>query len=285
MRITKNSRKFVAINIVLYLLRSMKKFLVSFALLAMVVLLNSCGGSKKIVYFQNIDNINLDDSEKLHSAKIMPKDMLSITVSTIDPAASAPFNMNVTAASSSVRSTASTNGQEYLVDNEGYIEFPVVGKLQVAGLTNAQCQEFIKAKIAPYLAASEKPIVVVRISDFKVTILGEVNSPRVITMSTERPNIMEAIAQAGDLTLYGKRDNVMLIREDASGKKSVHRLDLRDACLIESPYYYLQQNDIIYIQPNGAKANTAQFSTATALWTGLASSILSLASVIIGLTR
>ena len=263
----------------------MKKFLVSFALLAMVVLLNSCGGSKKIVYFQNIDNINLDDSEKLHSAKIMPKDMLSITVSTIDPAASAPFNMNVTAASSSVRSTASTNGQEYLVDNEGYIEFPVVGKLQVAGLTNAQCQEFIKGKIAPYLAASEKPIVVVRISDFKVTILGEVNSPRVITMSTERPNIMEAIAQAGDLTLYGKRDNVMLIREDASGKKSVHRLDLRDACLIESPYYYLQQNDIIYIQPNEAKANTALFSTATALWTGLASSILSLASLIVNLVR
>jgi polysaccharide export outer membrane protein len=263
----------------------MKKFLVSFALLAMVMLLNSCGGSKKIVYFQNIDNINLDDSEKLHSAKIMPKDMLSITVSTIDPAASAPFNMNVTSASSSVRSTASTNGQEYLVDNEGYIEFPVVGKLQVVGLTSAQCQEFIKGKIAPYLAASEKPIVVVRISDFKVTILGEVNSPRVITMSTERPNIMEAIAQAGDLTLYGKRDNVMLIREDASGKKSVHRLDLRDACLIESPYYYLQQNDIIYIQPNAARASTNQYSPATALWVGLASSVLSLASLIVNLVR
>ena len=111
------------------------------------------------------------------------------------------------------------------------------------------------------------------------------NSSSVIPVTTEKLSIIEAIAQAGDLTLYGKRDNVMLIREDADGHKSVHRLNLKDANLINSPYYYLQQNDIVYVEPIAAKANSAQVSVSTSIWVGLASSILSLASLIVGLTR
>ena len=171
------------------------------------------------------------------------------------------------------------------MDNDGNIEFPIVGKLHVAGLTKKQCQDLIKEKISSYLSATEKPIVTVRMSSFHVTVLGEVNSSSVIPVTTEKLSIIEAIAQAGDLTLYGKRDNVMLIREDADGHKSVHRLNLKDANLINSPYYYLQQNDIVYVEPIAAKANSAQVWVSTSIWVGLASSILSLASLIVGLTR
>lgn len=264
----------------------MKKILIPFILLAAVLLTGSCGGSKRVVYFQNIDTLSLAASKGQHDTKIMPKDQLSITVVTTDPAASAPFNLTVngTVGTRGQLSSAS-NLQDYAVDNDGNIEFPIVGKLHVAGLTKKQCQDLIKEKISSYLSATEKPIVTVRMSSFHVTVLGEVNSSSVIPVTTEKMSIIEAIAQAGDLTLYGKRDNVMLIREDADGHKSVHRLNLKDANLINSPYYYLQQNDIVYVEPIAAKANSAQVSVSTSIWVGLASSILSLASLIVGLTK
>lgn len=264
----------------------MKKVFFPLILLTLTLLIGSCSGSKKVAYFQNIDSLSLAASRGLYDAKIMPKDQLTITVSTTDPQAASPFNLAVAGAVGNNGQLSSTsNLQGYLVDNEGNIDFPVVGKLHVVGLTKTQCQDLIKQKIAPYLAATERPIVTVRMSSYRITVIGEVNSPGVIPVATEKMSVVEALAQAGDLTLYGKRDNIMLIREDATGAKSSYRLNLNDANLINSPFYYLQQNDILYVEPNGVKAKGSGIGSSTTIWFSVTGMAMSLATFIISLVR
>ena len=244
----------------------MKK-LIAFAIVAfaIVTMLGSCGSYKQVAYFQNIDSLNLSASRMLYDATIKPKDQLSIIVKTTDEKVSEPFNLIKNSMSN--MSTEGNNLQNYLVDNNGDIEFPVVGKVHVLGLTCRQCEELIRTKISPYLAASERPLVMVRMGSFRVVVL------------------VEAIAQAGDLGLQGKRKNVLLIREDATGMKSSHRMDLTDANIFNSPYYYLQQNDIIYVEPNGAKKGTAGLSNSISFWIGLVSSIISLATLAVSVAK
>lgn len=264
----------------------MKKFFFPIIALAMFVLLESCSSSKNFVYFENIDSVELSRSGGLYDAKIMPKDQLTITVATTDPAASAPFNLTT---GSTIGQNGSLSGsmglQSYLVDNDGNIEFPVVGKLHVAGLTKNQCQDMIKLRIATYLAATERPIVTVRMSSFRITVIGEVNKPGVIPVATEKMSIIEALAQAGDLTMYGKRDNVMLIRENEKGEKSSYRLNMNDANIINSPYYYLQQNDIVYVEPTAVKLRNANYNQSTSIWVSLMGTIASAAALILAITK
>lgn len=261
----------------------MKKLLIPFASFAFLLLICSCAGSKKVAYLQNADEISFADSKGLYDARIMPKDMLTVTVSTITPEAAKPFNLTV--ANTSESSSASVGIQSYLVDNDGNINFPVVGHIHVVGLTKNQCQDLIRDKVKPYLAETENPVVTVRMSSYHVTVLGEVSGPKVIPVTTEKMNILEALASAGDLTIYGKRNNVMLIREDATGEKSVHRLNLNDANLINSPYYYLQQNDIVYVQPNGVKAKGASIGPSTSLWFSFVGIVTSVASLLYNILR
>ena len=240
-----------------------------------------CSGSKKVAYFQNIDSISLTPSRGLYDARIMPKDMLLITVSTIDPEAAKPFNL----AASDISGNNSGNMQNYLVDNDGNINFPLVGNIHVIGLTKNECQNTIKDKILPYMAKTENPIVTVRMSSYRVTVDGEVNKPGVIPITTEKMSVIEALAQAGDLTIYGKRDNVLLIREDETGQKSAHRLNLNDANLFNSPYYYLQQNDILYVEPNGVRARNSSIGPSTTLWFSFVGIVTSVASLLVGILR
>lgn len=267
----------------------MKKLICLFAVaMTLVLTLGSCSGSKHVAYFQNADSISLAASKMLYDAKIMPKDQLTITVITTDPKASAPFNL-------SVSNTIGTNGQlgyggggslqGYLVDNEGNIEFPIIGKLHVAGLTKTQCEDLIKSKVAPYLAATENPIVTVRMASYRVTVIGEVGHPGVVSVPTEKMSVIEALAQSGDLTIYGKRTNVMLIREDAEGEKHIHRLNLNDANLINSPYYYLQQNDILYVEPNKVKAKNSAIGSSTTIWFSFVGIVTSVASLLVNILR
>lgn len=254
----------------------MKKVLYSFFLIVAVILMGSCSASKKVVYFQNIDTLDLSAKTGLYDARIMPKDLLTITVSTTNPQAAAPFNLTA---------ESGGNTQGYLVDNTGHIEFPIVGKLRVVGLTKTECQDLVRQKIAPYLAATERPIVTVRMASYRITVIGEVGSPGVKPVTTEKMSIIEAIAQAGDLTLHGKRDNVLLIREDASGGKTSYRLNLNDANLINSPLYYLHQNDIIYVEPNGVKTKGADLGNSTSILFSLLGMGMSLTTFVISLTR
>ena len=173
----------------------------------------------------------------------------------------------------------------YLVDNNGDIDFPVLGRIHVQGLTKRQCEDMIRERIIPYMAKTENPLVVVRMSSFKVTVLGEVGHSGSISVAQEKVNILEALAQAGDLTIYGKRDNVLLLREDEMGQKHQYRINLNDANLINSPLYYLQQNDIVYVEPNTVKAKNSDIGSSTTIWFSFISIATSVASLLVNILR
>ena len=265
--------------------KSFNLALVAFSLL----LLMSCSSSKNVAYIQNSDTVDFSRSEVLYDARIMPKEILMITVNTVNPEASAPFNLVVSA---SLRSGTGNQGmssnralQTYLVDNDGCIEFPVVGRLKVGGLTKSECEQLIHDKIRRFLNAEETPIVTVRMSNYKISVLGEVSRPGMFTVGNEKINIFEALAQAGDLTIYGVRDNVKLIREDENGQKNVYTLNLNDAEIINSPYYYLQQNDIIYVEPNKVKSRNSGIGQSTSLWLTTTSILISLSSLLYNILK
>ena len=152
-------------------------------------------------------------------------------------------------------------------------------------MTKNECQDLVKSKIKAFLAEDENPIVTVRMSSYRVTIIGEVRSPGVVPVGTEKMSILEALASVGDLTIYGKRDNVMLIREEANGQKTIHRLNLNDANIISSPYYYLQQNDIVYVEPNGVQAKNSAIGSSTTIWISFVGIVTSVASLLVNILR
>lgn len=254
---------------------------------AILVLLCSCGSTKNIAYLQNSDEIDFELSKYLYDAKIMPKDILTITVTTVNPEAAVPFNLTVPTTLSQTQRTTNNSSllQTYLVDNDGQIDYPIVGVINVGGLTKSDCEKLILSKIKPYLNENERPVVTVRMSNYKISVLGEVAHPGMFTVGNEKINILEALAQAGDLTIYGVRTNVKLIREDASGKKEIHTLDLNDANLINSPYYYLQQNDIVYVEPNKVKSRNSGVGATTSLWLTGTSILISLASLLYSILK
>ncbi len=261
----------------------MKKILNLVWFAALCLFLGSCGSSKHIAYFQNADTVSTEASKGLFDARIMPKDLLTITVSTTDPKAATPFNLSVsnTLNATGTLYTGAGSLQTYLVDNDGFINFPVVGQLKVGGMTKRECENYIREKILPYMAKTENPIVTVKMASFKVTVAGEVKSPGVFNVEQEKISVIEALARAGDLTIYGKRNNVLLIREDATGKKTFHRLNLNDANLINSPYYYLQQNDYVYVEPNKVQAQNSAIGSSVTIWFSVLSVVTSVASLVV----
>ncbi len=255
------------------MIRKRSYYYLSFLILAIVCLLTSCGSSKNVAYFQNRESLDLAVKGYLVDARIMPKDVLSIVVNTTTPSAAYQFNL--------VTPTTQTQIQTYLVDNDGKIQFPVVGELKVGGLTKTEAEQLITQAISPYLAESENPVVTVRMSSFSISVLGEVNAPGTFTIAREKINVLEALARAGDLTIYGVRNNVTLIREDVEGKKSYHTLDLNDANIVNSPYYYLQQNDILYVEPNKVRAHSSTIGTSTSLWLSATGILMSVATLLV----
>lgn len=265
----------------------MKKF--PFLLLAVVsiMIIYGCTSAKNVAYFQNIDSISLAASKGLYTARIMPKDELTITVNSTDPAAASAFNLAVTRVTST--NTINMSSQQalitYLVDNEGNINFPKLGKIHVVGMSKDELQNYISDKIAPHFAADEHPIVTVTMSNYRVTVMGEVASPKVVSVGSEKMSVLEAIASAGDLGIYGSRKDVLIIREDVTGMKSTHRLDLTDANVINDPYYYVQQNDIIYVTPNKTKAKNSDIGQSTTLWFSFTSIMISMASLLYNILK
>lgn len=248
------------------------------------LLVSGCTSYKKVPYLQNPEVVNNYGKEiPLYDAKIMPKDILNITVNTTDPAAAAPFNLTVqdplNTASSSFRTTTQPSLQQYLVDNQGEIDFPVLGRLKVSGLTKNQAEGLIREKLIPYL--KETPVVTVRMVNYKISVLGEVTRPGTFTVTNEKVNVLEALAMAGDMTVYGVRDNVKLVREDANGKRLIQTLNLNDADLVLSPYFYLQQNDILYVTPNKTKARNSDIGNSTTIWISATSILVSIASLLV----
>ena len=236
-----------------------KNHILLFLVFAAVCLLTSCGSSKNVTYFQNREALEQAVKGYLVDARIMPKDVLTITVSTVTPEAAKQFNL--------VTPTSQTQLQSYLVDNDGMINFPVV------------------EKITPYLTESQNPVVTVRMSSFSISVLGEVNQPGTFSVGREKINVLEALSRAGDLTIYGVRNNVTLIREDSEGNKSYHTLNLNDANIVNSPYYYLQQNDILYVEPNKIKAQNSTIGNMTTLWLSVTGVLVSIATLLVSILR
>lgn len=252
------------------------------------LLVAGCTSYKNVPYLQNPEVVNdLEKNLPLYDAEIMPKDLLSITVNTTDPQAAAPFNLTVqtpmNAALTNVNTTTQPTLQQYLVNNEGEIDFPVIGRLKVGGLTKNEAENILRGKLKEYL--KEVPIVTVRMVNYKISVLGEVTHPGSFTISNEKVNILEALAMAGDMTIYGIRDNVKLIREDAVGKREIINLNLNNAAIVTSPYYYMRQNDILYVTPNKTKAKNSDIGNSTTLWFSATSILVSIASLLATILR
>lgn len=254
-----------------------KNYILLFLATVAVCLLTSCSSPKNVTYFQNRETLDKAVRGYLVDARIMPKDVLTITVSTTTPEAAKQFNL--------VTPTSQTQLQTYLVDNEGMINFPVIGELKLGGLTKTEAEKLIAGKIALYLTESQNPVVTVRMSSFSISVLGEVNQPGTFTIAREKINVLEALSRAGDLTIYGLRNNVTLIREDSEGVKTYHTLDLNDANIVNSPYYYLQQNDILYVEPNKIKAQNSTIGSMTSLWLSATGILVSVATLLISIFK
>lgn len=216
---------------------------------------------------------------ELYDARIMPKDLLTILVNSKEPELAAPYNLTVQTPIS-IQQSRSTYSQPtiqtYLVDNNGDIDFPILGKLHLGGMTKSQAEAYIVDLLKD--SFREPPIVTVRLVNYKVSVLGEVLRPGTFTVANEKINIFEALALAGDMTIWGRRENVKLLREDERGKKEIITLDLNKSDIINSPYFYLQQNDVIYVEPNKAKAKNSDIGQSTTL-------IFSATSILISITN
>lgn len=251
-------------------------------LLLLPLAFTACTSYKSVPYLQNDSIVNqVSQNPQLYDARIQPKDLLTIVVSTTQAELAVPFNLTVptivTTENRNLNSQPSL--QSYLVDNQGYIDFPVLGKFRVVGLTKSETENLVKSKLKDYL--KEEPVVNVRFINYKISVIGEVNRPSTFTIANEKVNVFEALAMAGDLTIYGLRNNVKLIREDQSGVKQIITLNLNDANVVLSPYYYLQQNDILYVTPNKAKAKTSDITASTSLWVSATSILVSVASLLV----
>jgi polysaccharide export outer membrane protein len=220
--------------------------------LSIFISLSSCVNIRKATYFNGQEDAVLTASETAVESVIQKNDLLDISVTSLNPAASALFN-----ASNLYHNTtdyANANAQQstgYLVRGDGNIHFPILGKIRAEGLTIQNLRDTITSQLLDRKLLIE-PIVNVRYLNFRVTVLGEVSKPSVINISNEKITLLEALGLAGDITVFGKRDNIMLIREEHNSRV-VKRLDLNSTAFLTSPYYYLKSNDIIYVQPNKTK--------------------------------
>ncbi|MBB3187543.1 polysaccharide biosynthesis/export family protein [Microbacter margulisiae] len=260
----------------------MKKLLL---LIVIPTLLLSCASNKNIPYFRDIPlNAHLMSDTTLlpPDVHIVIGDALSITVATIDPTASLPFNLPIASyvAPGSEQLYSTPNFQPYIVDNSGMITFPVIGKIHVAGLNKDEVVHLLKQKLLPYL---KNPVVVLQIMNFKVTVLGEVNHPGTYTIPNNQVTILQALGYAGDMTVFGKRSNVLLVR-DYDGKKEYVRINFNKSALLNSPYYYLHQNDVLYVEPNSTKIINADNQN-TSLYISVISTLVTTIAVLVSLFR
>lgn len=245
-----------------------------------VFLLFSCAQRKDYVYYQNIDGLANAEKANSYEIKIQPDDLLTIIVSADDPETALPFNLSIISLNSSSNSVLA-RGQEtiqsYLVDANGAIDFPVIGKLKVSGLSRAELLQLLKEKIGKYI---KNPIINIRIMNFKVSVQGEVTIPGTFSISSDRVTLIEALSLAKDLTIYGRRDNILIIRE-INGVKSYNRVDITKADFINSPFYYLAQNDVVYVEPNKTRINGAAVGANTNVIISITSLVITLITLII----
>ncbi|MBR5014664.1 MAG: polysaccharide biosynthesis/export family protein [Bacteroidales bacterium] len=259
-----------------------------FAVLAAVLMVSSCVAPKNIAYFQNRLVDQPEQIDKHGGIVIQPKDMLSIVVSSKNPELVVMFNLPVVsyqAGSEIVSSSGYQRLMGYVVDNDGFIDFPILGRLKVSGLTRWELSEMIKSRLLEegYLTDC---VVTVEFMNFKVSVIGEVNSPGTYTIEGDKVTVLQAISLARDLTIFGQRENVTVIRE-RNNERVMYQINLCDVSMFNSPAYYLQQNDIVYVEPSEIKARQSTTDDKglrmTSIFVSGGSLLVSIATMIISL--
>ena len=253
---------------------------------AVLLMCASCGSTKEVptlAYFQNLkDSVGkLPDNVSNYKIKIQPDDELIITITSTSPEATAMYNLPLGNPSlkGNINATQSPRIQTHIVDRNGMIQLPVLGEIQAAGLSTKELEAVIKNRVSEQV---KDPFVRVEMINFTVNVMGEVKAPQRMVVGKERFSVLDALAAAGDLTEYGKRDNVLVIRTE-NGKSTYHRLNLTDGSIYASPYFYLQQNDVVYVEPNDIKIDNSKYNQFSAFKLSQLSTIVSLASVIASL--
>lgn len=255
----------------------MKKDVLRLVLFSVFFGMISCVSKKRITYFQN-DNIDQSKVSNNYKTIFKPDDLLQITISAQDIIAVKPFNLIAeTFATSTSDASGQLRQQTYLIDSNGEINFPVLGKMKIGGLTREETIDLFKKKLDPDHV--KDPNINIRIANFKVSVLGDVSTPGTYTIPNERITIVEAIALAGDLNISAKRANVKVIREEGNEKKE-YQVDFLSNKIFTSPVYYLQQNDLVYVDPNKAKAQSASYNQNTGLFVSIGSIIISLIAIL-----
>lgn len=245
-------------------------------LVIMLSLFSSCASRKDLVYFQP-DSTQLNTSYELNAPKLQPGDILAISVSSDDVRATAPFNQLSTYNISGTLQNNNPFIPTYSIDTNGNIDFPKLGKIKLSGLTRTEAIEFLRKQVSKYII---EPGISIEVRNFKITVLGEVKNPGAFSITNDRITILEAIGLAGDLTINGVRNNVMVIREQ-NGVKNEYRVDLTKREAFNSPVYYLAQNDVIYVEPNGAKIQSSKYTQNNSIFISIASLVITIVAVVV----
>lgn len=261
-----------------------------FLIICLIACLTACKTPEKINYIQDVEPGVTQPIESRQSIIIQPKDMLSIIVSTKDPELAAIFNLSVQANRAGVPIFSSAYNQYlsgYVVDNNGDIDFPILGKIHAAGLSRWALQEKITRELTERDLLKDM-VVTIEFMNFKVSVLGEVKNPGTYSIEGDKVTVLEAIAMAGDLTIYGLRNEVYVIREE-NGERQNFKLDLRSKDIFNSPAYYLRQNDIIYVQPNEVRAGQSTINQnsvrSISLWLSITSLLTSISILVVNLVK
>ena len=251
----------------------MKNKIFNLLIVIVILTISSCASKKELVYFQGDQQSTTKYEEYI--PKIQSSDMLAISVSAADIKATEPFNQqSVYQVNSGVQNNP--YAKVYTVDENGYINYPLIGNVKVGGLTRTEAENELKAKISKYIV---NPGVNINFTNFRISVLGEVAKPGNFTIPSERVSILDALGMAGDLTINGVRSNIMVIREQ-DGQKQTYNVDLTSKEILNSPVYYLAQNDVIYVEPNNAKISSSKFTPNYSLWISVAGVIISVIAVI-----
>ncbi|WET70804.1 polysaccharide biosynthesis/export family protein [Sphingobacterium sp.] len=244
--------------------------------MSVLIICSSCGSRKSMVYLQP-DSTQINTLYEQFLPKIQRSDILTIVVTAADPKVTAPFNpLSSMTTSNLTQQTDLALRPTYTVDDNGDVTLPMLGKVHLSGLTRIQAIEKIRSELQQYI---KDPGVNINFNNFRVSVLGEVARPGSFIMPTERVTVLEALGMAGDLTIRGIRENVMVIRE-VDGQKTVHRLDLTKQNSLNSPYYYLAQNDVIYVEPNKAQINNSKLGSNTNVIISIAGLLITVISVL-----
>ncbi|MEL6916709.1 MAG: polysaccharide biosynthesis/export family protein [Bacteroidota bacterium] len=244
-------------------------------LLLIVLFASSCASKKDVVYFQDAGTFETLVNKNDFTPKFKVDDVISIYVSTLDEEASAPFNLFRGASEGGIR----PEQVDYLVDDAGEIDFPVIGKVKIAGLSPEEVRILLREKLSIYL---KDPIINIRLRNFNITVLGEVKRPGTYPVNGERITILEALGLASDLTIKGQRHNVMVIR-DFDGTKVYTRIDLTKKEALSSPVYYLTQNDVVYVEPNKSAVTSSSLDNRATIAISIASLLIT--STVLIITR